>query len=62
MQQLLWKVTAGSSVVGAFALAVAFFGVDSAPQGAYWAACAVGFAVIPYCLARAAAELGVGKS
>lgn len=58
MVKTLWLVTIISSLIGAL-VAVVFIGTaTSAPQQGAAAAIGVAWAAIPYCLARAAAELG----
>lgn len=58
MKKILWILTAIGSVLGGL---LAFVGVAVAkgsPQEAASAAIGIAFAVIPYCLARAASEIG----
>lgn len=54
MKNFLYVLTALGSMIGAFFLFSVFTTAGSAPQEASLAAVAVAFAVIPYCLARAA--------
>ena len=58
MTKLLWLLTALGSIIGAFVVLVGVAGANGAPQEAAAAAIGISFAVIPYCLARASAELG----
>lgn len=58
VSKFFWIVTVLGSLLGG---AIMFFGVlfaNGAPQEAAAAAVGVAFAVIPYCIARAAKELG----
>jgi hypothetical protein len=52
MRTLLWIFTLISSLIGGFFL-LSSFAEKAAPQQAAAAAIGVGFAVIPYCFARA---------
>ena len=53
MKYIFFVVTIIGSLIGALLLILSFAFIDSAPQQGALAAVAVGFAVIPYCLARA---------
>jgi Flp pilus assembly protein protease CpaA len=57
MVKFLWVVVLVSSALGGLVLAVGALLLQSAPQQAAAAAIAVGLAVIPYCIARAAEGL-----
>ena len=54
---LLWKVTGIAAIVAAVLLLILVMGAESAIQQASGAAIAIGVAVIPYVLARAAGEI-----
>lgn len=56
MKKFLWSLTTAGSIIGAFILFIGLFTAKGAPQEASAAAIAIAFAVIPYCLARAASE------
>jgi len=60
MHAFAWILTIVGSVLGMIALAGALL-AGSAPQQAALAAIAVGFAVLPYCVARAVTELRRGE-
>lgn len=53
----MWKTTKYMSIFGAVLLLASMFLMDSAPQQAALASIAIGFAVIPYCIARANQEI-----
>jgi len=53
----MWKITHLSSWFGALILVATFILSESAPQQAAGAALGIGFAVIPYCIARAQSEV-----
>jgi hypothetical protein len=57
----LWVLTIIGSVLGGLTLFASIVFTSGAPQQGALAAVAVGFAVIPYCLARAAAQIGKRK-
>ena len=57
MKRKLWILTAVCSVLGALMALIGITSANGAPQQAAAAAIGIAFAVIPYCLARAAAEL-----
>jgi ABC-type Mn2+/Zn2+ transport system permease subunit len=56
MKKILWGVTIVSSLIGGLYFIAGLLMSKSAPQEAATGACAVAFAVIPYCLARAWSE------
>ncbi|WP_421773731.1 hypothetical protein [Gracilimonas sp.] len=53
----MWKFTQGTSIFAGMLLVITFIASESAPQQAAGAAISIGLAVIPYCLARATAEV-----
>jgi len=57
MRRTLWFVTALASFLGALLFVFGIPSAESAVQESAIAAIAIGLAVIPYCLARAATEL-----
>jgi len=57
MRTVLWLLTIVGSLFGAIYCIAALSVAKSAMQEAAWAAIAVAFAVIPYCLARAVSEI-----
>lgn len=58
MKTFLWAITALGSVLGSLIVIFGVTNATGAPQEAAAAAIGLSFAVIPYCLARAASELG----
>ena len=58
MKKFLWVLTVIGSVLGALVALLGVVGAKGAPQEAAAAAIGLAFAVIPYCLARAATEIG----
>jgi len=58
MRKTLWIFTILGSMLGGLFLVGGLAGANGAPQQAAAAAVAVACAVLPYCLARAASELG----
>lgn len=58
MKKYLWILTAIGSVLGGLVGLVGVTAARGAPQEAAAAAIGIAFAVIPYCLARAASETG----
>ena len=58
MKKFLWVLTMIGSVLGGLVVLLGVIGAKGAPQEAAAAAIGISFAVIPYCLARAAAEMG----
>lgn len=61
MVKFLWGVTAVFSVLGGISAFLGILFAQSAPQQAAAAAIALCFCVIPYCLARAVAEITKAK-
>lgn len=59
MRTFLWFMAIIGALIGAAVLAFGTLTATGAPQQAAAAAIAVGLAVIPYCLARAASELAL---
>lgn len=57
MLKLLWILTIVGSVLGAGIVLLGMSTAKGAPQEAAAAAIGIGFAVIPYCLARAVSEM-----
>jgi hypothetical protein len=57
----LWVLTIIGSVLGGLTLFASIFFTNGAPQEGALAAVAAGFAVIPYCLARAAGQMAKRK-
>lgn len=57
MKKSLWILTIIGSLLGGLMALIGLFAANSAPQEAAAAAMGIAFAVIPYCLARAASEL-----
>ena len=57
MRRTLWFITALGSFLGALLFVFGVPSAESAVQESAIAAMAIGLAVIPYCLARAATEL-----
>lgn len=57
MTRFLWVLTAIGSVLGALVALIGIMGAKGAPQEAAAAAIGIAFAVIPYCLARAASAM-----
>jgi hypothetical protein len=58
MKTILWVLTIIGCIVGGFIAVAGILGANGAPQEAAAAAVGVACAVIPYCLARAASEMG----
>ena len=58
MKKFLWKLSALGSVLGGLVALIGVTAANGAPQEAAAAAMGIAFAVIPYCLARAASEMG----
>jgi hypothetical protein len=58
MKKFLWILTAIGSVLGSLVALIGVAAANGAPQEAAAAAMGIAFAVIPYCLARAASEMG----
>jgi len=58
MKKFLWVLTAIGSVLGGLVVLIGVTAAKGAPQEAAAAAIGIAFAVIPYCLARAASEMG----
>jgi len=58
MKAFLWVITILGSLLGGGVLVFGVIGAQGAPQEAAAAAIGIGLAVIPYCLARAVAEMG----
>lgn len=54
---ILWVLTILGTLYGGFTFAQTLMLADSAPQQAAGAAMAVGWAILPYILARAVSEL-----
>lgn len=57
MTTLLWILTVIGALIGGLFLFVTLISANGAPQEAAGAALALGFAAIPYVLARAVSEL-----
>ena len=57
IQHFLWSLTAAGALIGMVVLAVEFPQAETVFQQATLVATALACAVLPYCLARAAAEL-----
>lgn len=57
MKNVLWALTIIGSLLGGLTTLVGVVAAKGAPQEAAAAAIGVAFAVIPYCLARAASEI-----
>lgn len=57
MVKFLWVLTVLGSLLGGLGLVASLLIVQGAPAQAAGAALSVGFAVVPYCLARAAEGL-----
>lgn len=57
MKKALWIITIIGSILGALTAFAGVAGANGAPQEAAAAAMGLAFAVIPYCLARAASEI-----
>lgn len=57
MKKFLWILTAIGSVLGGLVALIGVTAANGAPQEAAAAAMGIAFAVIPYCLARAASEM-----
>jgi hypothetical protein len=57
MKEILWALTILGSLLGAFIAVTGVMNANGAPQEAAAAAMGVACAVIPYCLARAVAEI-----
>lgn len=57
MKKFLWVLTAIGSVLGVLTVVFGVMGAKGAPQEAAAAAIGIAFAVLPYCLARAASEI-----
>ena len=61
MKKALWIITIIGCVLGALTAFAGIAGANGAPQEAAAAAMGLAFAVIPYCLARAASEIYNGS-
>lgn len=60
--KFLWFITVLGAILGAITLVLGVMSAGGAPGEAAAAAIAVALAVIPYCLARACQEMGVGSN
>ena len=58
MKKFLWVLTMIGSVLGGLVVLCGVIGANGAPQDAAAAAVGIAMAAIPYCLARAASEMG----
>ena len=58
MKKFLWVLTMIGSVLGGLVVLFGVIGANGAPQEAAAAAVGISMAAIPYCLARAASEMG----
>ena len=58
MKKFLWVLTMIGSVLGGLVVLFGVIGANGAPQDAAAAAVGIAMAAIPYCLARAASEMG----
>ena len=58
MKTFLWVLTCIGGIVGALLLFTGLTESNGAPQEAAVAAVSIALVVIPYCVARAASELG----
>jgi hypothetical protein len=60
-KDLVWKIALGCSGLGLLMYVFTWMSADSAPQEAAGAALSIAIAVIPYCFARAFAEINTDK-
>jgi len=58
MKKFLWVISAMGAILGGVVTFIGVAAANGAPQEASAAAIGMAFAVIPYCLARAASEFG----